>query len=71
MTAHKHSAIESTLRGRGNNLEPLRCKREQRGKACSNGDRLTAQCRCGATGVWCPDHDWAWSEEHATALLRR
>ena len=63
MTRHTHRAIESTKRGIGGGI-PSRCAREQRGKACLNGgNRIIAQCRCGANGTWCPDHGWSWKDK--------
>ena len=62
MSSHRHKPIENTKRGVGSGI-PTRCRREESGIACSNGgNRITAECKCGAKGVWCPDHKWSWSQ---------
>lgn len=62
MSTHRHSPIDSTKRGVGSGVPDPRCSREETGKACPNGQRMTAKCQCGATGAWCPDHGWSWTE---------
>ena len=65
---HAHRPVDGTQRKVGSGLPQPHCHREAHGGYCSNGDRLTAQCECGAKGVWCPDHGWVWQKDGATDL---
>ena len=60
MSRHTHRVIESTRRMGPIGGPTPHCRRETLGQYCSNGERMTADCRCGAHGVWCPDHGWHW-----------
>jgi hypothetical protein len=62
MASHQHRPIDSSKRLHTGAGPFPRCAKQDRGKACPNfGSHMSAQCRCGASGVWCNDAGrWHW-----------
>lgn len=66
MKRHRHLAIDSTKRYATSGGPMPHCAGERYGKWCSNSCRMTGSCKCGAAGVWCPDHGWRWTPAEET-----
>jgi len=62
---HTHKPMQGTQWGYGAGTVAPNCRTGMRGKPCTaQGAHISIQCRCGATGVICPQQKRiTWHEE--------